>query len=84
MERPAGTREGCKRRCTDAAMEYFKAEVMEMCHREKLRQFFRLPYGIPGNKPQPDKAGRHPRCPGSLKIKESKDKDISRFVRYKL
>ena len=38
MERPADTREGCKHRCTDAAMEYFKAEVMEMCHREKLYQ----------------------------------------------
>ena len=38
MERPAGTREGCKHRCTDAAMEYFKAEVMEMCHRENLYQ----------------------------------------------
>ncbi|MEY8440808.1 relaxase/mobilization nuclease domain-containing protein [Anaerotruncus colihominis] len=36
MERPADTREGCKHRCTDAAMEYFKAEVMEMCHRENL------------------------------------------------
>ena len=31
-------REGCKHRCTDAAMEYFKAEVMEMCHRENLYQ----------------------------------------------
>ena len=38
MERPADTREGCKHRCTDAAMEYFKAEVMEMCHRENLYQ----------------------------------------------
>ena len=38
MERPADTREGCKHRCTDAAMEYFKAEVMEMCHRETLYQ----------------------------------------------
>ncbi len=38
MERPANTREGCKHRCTDAAMEYFKAEVMEMCHRENLYQ----------------------------------------------
>ena len=28
----------CKHRCTDAAMEYFKAEVMEMCHRENLYQ----------------------------------------------
>ena len=38
MERPADTREGCKHRCTDAAMEYFKAEVMKMCHRENLYQ----------------------------------------------
>ena len=38
MERTADTREGCKHRCTDAAMEYFKAEVMEMCHRENLYQ----------------------------------------------
>ena len=37
-ESPADTREGCKHRCTDAAMEYFKAEVMEMCHRENLYQ----------------------------------------------
>ena len=29
---------GCKHRCTNAAMEYFKAEVMEMCHRENLYQ----------------------------------------------
>ena len=27
MDRPADTRAGCKHRCTDAAMEYFKAEV---------------------------------------------------------
>lgn len=38
MERPADTREGCKHRCTDSAMEYFKAEIMEMCHRENLYQ----------------------------------------------
>ena len=38
LERPADTREDCKHRCTDAAMEYFKAEVMEMCHRENLYQ----------------------------------------------
>ena len=38
MDRPADTRAGCKHRCTDAAMEYFKAEVMEMCHREGLYQ----------------------------------------------
>ena len=38
MDRPADTKAGCKHRCTDAAMEYFKAEVMEMCHRENLYQ----------------------------------------------
>ena len=38
MDRPADTRTGCKHRCTDAAMEYFKAEVMELCHRENLYQ----------------------------------------------
>ena len=38
MERPADTREGCKHRCTDTALRHFKAEVMEMCHREGLYQ----------------------------------------------
>ena len=38
MDRPADTKDGCKHRCTDAAMEYFKSEVMEMCHREGLYQ----------------------------------------------
>ena len=38
MDRPADAREGCKHRCTNAAMEYFKSEVMEMCHREGLYQ----------------------------------------------
>lgn len=38
MDRPADTRAGCKHRCTDAAMEYFKSEVMELCHREGLYQ----------------------------------------------
>lgn len=38
MDRPADTRRGCKHRCTNAAMEYFKSEVMEMCHREGLYQ----------------------------------------------
>ena len=38
MDRPADTRAGCKHRCTDATMEYFKAEVMELCHRENLYQ----------------------------------------------
>ena len=38
MDRSADTRAGCKHRCTNAAMEYFKSEVMEMCHREGLYQ----------------------------------------------
>ena len=38
MDRPADTKCGMKHRCTDAAMEYFKSEVMEMCHRENLYQ----------------------------------------------
>ena len=38
MDRPADTKDGCKHRCTDATMEYFKSEVMEMCHRENLYQ----------------------------------------------
>ena len=38
MDRPADTKCGIKHRCTDAAMEYFKSEVMEMCHRENLYQ----------------------------------------------
>ena len=38
MDRPADTKAGCKHRCTDTAMEYLKAEVMEMCHRENLYQ----------------------------------------------
>ena len=38
MDRPADTKDGCKHRCTDAATEYFKSEVMEMCHRENLYQ----------------------------------------------
>ena len=38
MDRPADTRVGCKHRCTEAAMNYFRAEVMEMCHREGLYQ----------------------------------------------
>ena len=38
MDRPADTKAGCKHRCTDAAMCYFKSEVMEMCHREGLYQ----------------------------------------------
>ena len=46
MDRPADTKVGCKHRCTDAALRYFKSEVMEMCHREglykeKLRQTLR-------------------------------------------
>ena len=36
MDRPADRKVGCKHRCTDAAMKYLKAEVMEMCHSEGL------------------------------------------------
>ena len=35
MDRPADTKDGCKHRCTDAAMEYFKSEVMEIKHSMK-------------------------------------------------
>ncbi len=38
MDRPADRKAGCKHRCTDAAMKYLKAEVMEMCHSEGLYQ----------------------------------------------
>ena len=38
MDRPADRRAGCKHRCTDAAMNYLKAEVMEMCHEAGLYQ----------------------------------------------
>ena len=38
MDRPADTKAGCKHRCTDAAMEYFKSEVMELCHGAGLYQ----------------------------------------------
>ena len=38
MDRPADTKAGCKHRCTDAAMKHFRAEVMELCHRENLYQ----------------------------------------------
>ena len=38
MDRPADTKAGCKHRCTDSALRYFKSEVMEMCHREGLYQ----------------------------------------------
>ena len=38
MDRPADRKAGCKHRCTDAAMEYFKSELMELCHREQLYQ----------------------------------------------
>ena len=33
MDRPADTKAGCKHRCTEAAMNYFRAEVMNICHR---------------------------------------------------
>ena len=38
MDRPADTKAGCKHRCTEAAMNYFRAEVMEMCQSERLYQ----------------------------------------------
>ena len=38
MDRPADTKAGCKHRCTDAAMEYFRSEVMELCHEAGLYQ----------------------------------------------
>ena len=38
MDRPADTRADCKHRCTEAAMNYFRAEVMDMCQREGLYQ----------------------------------------------
>ena len=38
MDRPADTKAGCKHRCTEVAMNYFRAEVMAMCHREGLYQ----------------------------------------------
>ena len=38
MDRPADTKAGCKHRCTDAAMEHFRAEVMELCHEAGLYQ----------------------------------------------
>ena len=45
MDRPADTRAGCKHRCTDAAMEHFRAEVMEPTKfetdKEKLRKIIR-------------------------------------------
>ena len=30
MDRPADTKAGCKHRCTDADLRYFKSEVMEL------------------------------------------------------
>ena len=38
MDRPADRRAGCKHRCTDACLNYLKAEVMEMCHEAGLYQ----------------------------------------------
>ena len=38
MDRPADIKAGCKHRCTEAAMNYFRAEVMDMCQREGLHQ----------------------------------------------
>jgi Relaxase/Mobilisation nuclease domain. len=38
MDRPAGWKSGAKHRCTDAAMNHYKSEVMKMCEREGLYQ----------------------------------------------
>ena len=38
MDRHADIKAGCKQRCTEAAMNYFRAEVMDMCQREGLHQ----------------------------------------------
>ena len=38
MDRPADMHAGFKHRCTEAAMNYFRAEVMDMCQREGLYQ----------------------------------------------
>ena len=38
MDRPADRRAGCKHRCTNACLNYLKAEVMEMCHEAGLYQ----------------------------------------------
>ena len=38
MDRPCDTQPGMKYRCTNAAMEYFRSEIMEMCHDAGLYQ----------------------------------------------
>jgi len=38
MDRPADWKAGTKHRCTDAAMNHYKSEVMKMCEREGLYQ----------------------------------------------
>ena len=38
MDRPCDTQPGMKHRCTNAAMEYFRSEIMEMCHAAGLYQ----------------------------------------------
>ena len=38
MDRRCDTMAGAKHRCTGAALRHFRAEVMEMCHREGLYQ----------------------------------------------
>ena len=42
MDRPADTKCGMKHRCTDAAMEYFKSEVMEMNKAEQPPHLLRV------------------------------------------
>lgn len=38
MDRPADMKAGCKHRCTDTAMKFFKSEVMQMCQTHGLYQ----------------------------------------------
>ena len=38
MDRSCDPQPGMKHRCTNAAMEYFRSEVMEMCHDVGLYQ----------------------------------------------
>ena len=38
MDRPADWKAGTKNRCTDAAMNHYKSEVMKMCERDGLYQ----------------------------------------------
>ena len=45
MERPADTREGCKHRCTDAAMEEFNEQLWTWCEKDAQRLHYK--YKVP-------------------------------------